>query len=166
MTARDTHDPSERVSVLSRLRRRVDKGGRKESTAGRGNPDEAHGQRSQTAAERRSKRARRKAAAPLFFGKQMLLFGALVAAVLVLDLFFYIGVALIENDASLTGGAPNHLAREAGQELEKTDDGWEMPDNVQVALDERGCWCILIGYDGKVAWHTPNAPKARCAPTI
>lgn len=160
MTARDTHDPSERVSVLSRLRRRVDKGGRRESTAGRRNPDEAHGQRSQTAAERRSKRARRKAAAPLFFGKQMLLFGALVAAVLVLDLFFYIGVALIENDASLTGGAPNHLAREAGQELEKTDDGWEMPDNVQAALDERGCWCILIGYDGEVAWHTPNAPES------
>ncbi|MFD0703918.1 sensor histidine kinase [Slackia equolifaciens] len=160
MTARDAHDPTEHASVLSRLRRRIDKDGRRESTAGRRNPNEAHGQRSQTAAERRSKRARRKAAAPLFFGKQMLLFGALVAAVLVLDLFFYIGVALIENDASLTGGAPNHLAREAGQELEKTDDGWEMPDNVQAALDERGCWCILIGYDGEVAWHTPNAPES------
>ena len=75
----------------------------------------------QSAAQGRSRRARRKAAAPLFFGKQMLLFGALVIAVIILDLFFYIGVALFENDASLTGGAPNHLAREAGQSLTAVD---------------------------------------------
>lgn len=114
----------------------------------------------QSAAQGRSRRARRKAAAPLFFGKQMLLFGALVIAVIILDLFFYIGVALFENDASLTGGAPNHLAREAGQSLTAVDGGWEMPDDVQADLGEKGCWCILIDYDGNVAWSTPNTPQS------
>lgn len=139
MTPKDEHEASQRSASRQKDEKR---------------------QHPQTAAERRSRRVRRKVAAPLFFGKQMLLFGALVAAVLILDLFFYVGVALIENDAALTGGAPNHLAREAGQSLEKTEDGWEMPDNVQAELDERGCWCILIGYDGEVAWQTPNAPQS------
>lgn len=119
-----------------------------------------HGAYVSPAAQRRSRRARRKAAAPLFFGKQMLLFGVLVFAVMVLDLCLYIGVALFENDASFVGGAPNHLAREAGQSLEAVDGGWTMPDDVQAELDEKGCWCILIGYDGEVAWHTPNAPES------
>lgn len=160
MTPGAKRDTSKRAGVLSRLKSAAGEGAHKRTSTSSSAPSKTKASRLQTAAERRSKRARRKAAAPLFFGKQMLLFGALVAAVIILDLFFYIGVALFENDASLTGGAPNHLAREAGQSLEKTDDGWEMPVEVQSALDEQGCWCILISYDGEVAWHTPNAPAS------
>lgn len=110
------------------------------------------------AESRRAQRARRKAAAPFFFGKQAALFFVLMMAVLVLDFFLFIGYTIYESNGFYPDeNSPNTLAREAGQSLEATEDGYALDDGIARRLADAGAWAILVAESGEVIWSL-NAP--------
>lgn len=122
--------------------------------------DEARASQSLTAAQRRTDRARKRAAAPFFFGKQILLFMALALFIVIFDLFIYIGVAIFEEDSYFNDATPNTTTRETAESLTKNDDGtYTLDDAIASKLDEANVWAILISNDGEVVWQH-NAPAS------
>ena len=111
-------------------------------------------------AHRRAERARRKASAPFFFGKQAIAFAAVCVALIVLDLFLYIGIAVYENTQAFGGGSPKSVTRSIGETLARGDDGsYTLPADEAAWMDREQCWAMLLSEEGEVLWSR-SAPEA------
>lgn len=102
----------------------------------------------------RADRVRREASAPFFFGRQLALFMAISVAVIVLDLFLYIGIAVYENGADYQSASPKGITRDVAEALANNGDGtYSLPEGAAAWMDEGRCWAILISEDGDVVWN-------------
>lgn len=111
-----------------------------------------------SAGKRRAARARKKASAPFFFGKQTLLFMAVCIGLVAIDLFLYIGIAIYESNLNFGNGSPKSVTGYVGGALVHNEDGsYTLPEDARQWMDEEKCWGMLISEDGQIAWSY-NAP--------
>ncbi len=111
-------------------------------------------------ARRRAERARRNASAPFFFGKQAIAFAAVCVALLVLDLFLYIGIAIYENTQAFGYGSPKGITLSLGDGLKRGEDGtYALHESEADWMDYEQCWAILISEQGEILWNR-NAPES------
>ncbi len=121
-------------------------------------------QRSDKSARRRAERARKKASAPFFFGKQAVAFAAVCVALLVLDLFLYIGIAIYENTQAFGNGSPKSITLAIGDKLVRGEDGtYALHESEAAWMDYEQCWAMLLSEEGEVLWSR-NAPESVLRP--
>ncbi|MDO4443445.1 MAG: HAMP domain-containing sensor histidine kinase [Slackia sp.] len=103
---------------------------------------------------RRADRARRKAFAPFFFGKQTVLFAVVCVGIIVLDLFLYIGIAIYDSNLNFGNGSPHSVTSYVGDNLALQDDGsYAVPEDALAWMDSEQCWALLISNTGEPAWN-------------
>lgn len=116
-------------------------------------------QRPEKSARRRAERARKKASAPFFFGKQAVAFAAVCVALIVLDLFLYIGIAIYENTQAFGDGSPKSITLTIGDKLKRGEDGiYTLHESEAAWMDREQCWAMLLSEEGEVLWNR-NAPE-------
>ena len=107
-----------------------------------------------SASRRRADRARKKASAPFFFGRQTLLFMAVCVGLIALDLFLYLGISLYESNTNFGDGSPKSVTRFVGEELVRNEDGsYTLPEDAAAWMDSEKCWGMLVSQDGSIAWN-------------
>lgn len=112
------------------------------------------------ATARRADRARKRASAPFFFGRQTLLFMIVCVALIVLDLFLYIGIAIYDSNLNFGNGSPKSVTAYVGDALAHGEDGsYTLPEDAIRWMDAEKCWSMLLSQNGEVLWSY-QAPES------
>lgn len=94
-----------------------------------------------------------------FFTKQALWFVILAMAMLLVDLFLYMVIAMHEMDRNYLYGTPATVTRTTSEQLAAKDGSYELGAEAASLLDEQHAWAQLVAPDGSVAWSR-NVPAA------
>ena len=94
-----------------------------------------------------------------FFTKQVLWFIFLVFALLIIDVFLYILIAVHEMDRNYLYGTPATVTRTASEQLALEDGVYVLGDDAAAQLDGQGAWAQLIDAGGAVVW-SHGVPQA------
>ena len=108
---------------------------------------------------RRMRGSRGAGALARFFTKQVLWFIFLVFALLIIDVFLYILVAVHEMDRNYLYGTPATVTRTVSEQLALTDGAYVLGDDAAAQLDGQGAWAQLIDAGGAVVW-SHGVPQA------
>lgn len=87
-----------------------------------------------------------------FFTKQVLWFIFLVFALLIIDVFLYILIAVHEMDRNYLYGTPATVTRTVSEQLALEDGAYVLGDDAAAQLDGQGAWAQLIDAGGAVVW--------------
>lgn len=101
---------------------------------------------------RRMRGSRGAGALARFFTKQVLWFIFLVLALLIIDVFLYILIAVHEMDRNYLYGTPATVTRIASEQLALEDGAYVLGDDAAAQLDAQGAWAQLIDAEGAVVW--------------
>ena len=72
-------------------------------------------------------------------------------ALLVLDLFLYIGIAIYENTQAFGNGSPKSITLTIGDKLVRGEDGaYALHESEAAWMDREQCWAMLLSEDGEV----------------
>lgn len=108
---------------------------------------------------RRMRGSRGAGALARFFTKQVLWFIFLVFALLIIDVFLYILIAVHEMDRNYLYGTPATVTRTASEQLALEDGVYVFGDDAAAQLDGQGAWAQLIDAGGAVVW-SHGVPQA------
>ena len=108
---------------------------------------------------RRMRGSRGAGALARFFTKQVLWFIFLVFALLIIDVFLYILIAVHEMDRNYLYGTPATVTRTASEQLALEDGVYVLGDDAAAQLDGQGAWAQLIDTGGAVVW-SHGVPQA------
>ena len=108
---------------------------------------------------RRMRGSRGAGALARFFTKQVLWFIFLVFALLIIDVFLYILIAVHEMDRNYLYGTPATVTRTASEQLALEDGVYVLGDDAAAQLDGQGAWAQLIDAGGAVVW-SHGVPQA------
>lgn len=108
---------------------------------------------------RRMRGSRGAGALARFFTKQVLWFIFLVLALLIIDVFLYILIAVHEMDRNYLYGTPATVTRIASEQLALEDGAYVLGDDAAAQLDAQGAWAQLIDAEGAVVW-SHGVPQA------
>ena len=108
---------------------------------------------------RRMRGSRGAGALARFFTKQVLWFIFLVLALLIIDMFLYILIAVHEMDRNYLYGTPATVTRIASEQLTLEDGAYVLGDDAAAQLDAQGAWAQLIDAEGAVVW-SHGVPQA------
>lgn len=108
---------------------------------------------------RRMRGSRGAGALARFFTKQVLWFIFLVFALLIIDVFLYILIAVHEMDRNYLYGTPATVTRTASEQLALEDGVYVLGDDAAAQLDGQGAWAQLIDASGAVVW-SHGVPQA------
>ena len=108
---------------------------------------------------RRMRGSRGAGALARFFTKQVLWFIFLVFALLIIDVFLYILIAVHEMDRNYLYGTPATVTRTASEQLALEDGVYVLGDDAAAQLDGQGAWAQLIDACGAVVW-SHGVPQA------
>ena len=108
---------------------------------------------------RRMRGSRGAGALARFFTKQVLWFIFLVFALLIIDVFLYILIAVHEMDRNYLYGTPATVTRTASEQLALEDGAYVLGDDAAAQLDGQGAWAQLIDAGGAVVW-SHGVPQA------
>ncbi len=108
---------------------------------------------------RRMRGSRGAGALARFFTKQVLWFIFLVFALLIIDVFLYILIAVHEMDRNYLYGTPATVTRTVSEQLTLTDGAYVLGDDAAAQLDGQGAWAQLIDAGGAVVW-SHGVPQA------
>lgn len=108
---------------------------------------------------RRMRGSRGAGALARFFTKQVLWFIFLVFALLIIDVFLYILIAVHEMDRNYLYGTPATVTRTASEQLALEDGVYALGDDAAAQLDGQGAWAQLIDAGGAVVW-SHGVPQA------
>lgn len=109
--------------------------------------------------QRRMRGSRGAGALARFFTKQVLWFIFLVFALLIIDVFLYILIAVHEMDRNYLYGTPATVTRTASEQLALEDGVYVLGDDSAAQLDGQGAWAQLIDAGGAVVW-SHGVPQA------
>lgn len=109
--------------------------------------------------QRRMRGSRGAGALARFFTKQVLWFIFLVFALLIIDVFLYILIAVHEMDRNYLYGTPATVTRTASEQLALEDGVYVLGDDAAAQLDGQGAWAQLIDTGGAVVW-SHGVPQA------
>lgn len=101
---------------------------------------------------RRMRGSRGAGALARFFTKQVLWFIFLVFALLIIDVFLYILIAVHEMDRNYLYGTPATVTRTVSEQLALEDGAYVLGDDAAAQLDGQGAWAQLIDAGGAVVW--------------
>lgn len=108
---------------------------------------------------RRMRGSRGAGALARFFTKQVLWFIFLVFALLIIDVFLYILIAVHEMDRNYLYGTPATVTRTTSEQLALEDGAYVLGDDAAAQLDGQGAWAQLIDAGGAVVW-SHGVPQA------
>ena len=108
---------------------------------------------------RRMRGSRGAGALARFFTKQVLWFIFLVFALLIIDVFLYILIAVHEMDRNYLYGTPATVTRTVSEQLALEDGAYVLGDDAAAQLDGQGAWAQLIDAGGAVVW-SHGVPQA------
>lgn len=108
---------------------------------------------------RRMRGSRGAGALARFFTKQVLWFIFLVFALLIIDVFLYILIAVHEMDRNYLYGTPATVTRTTSEQLALEDGVYVLGDDAAAQLDGQGAWAQLIDAGGAVVW-SHGVPQA------
>ncbi len=108
---------------------------------------------------RRMRGSRGAGALARFFTKQVLWFIFLVFALLIIDVFLYILIAVHEMDRNYLYGTPATVTRTASEQLALENGAYVLGDDAAAQLDGQGAWAQLIDAGGAVVW-SHGVPQA------
>lgn len=108
---------------------------------------------------RRMRGSRGAGALARFFTKQVLWFIFLVFALLIIDVFLYILIAVHEMDRNYLYGTPATVTRTTSEQLALEDGVYVLGDDATAQLDGQGAWAQLIDAGGAVVW-SHGVPQA------
>ena len=108
---------------------------------------------------RRMRGSRGAGALARFFTKQVLWFIFLVFALLIIDVFLYILIAVHEMDRNYLYGTPATVTRTVSEQLALTGGAYVLGDDAAAQLDGQGAWAQLIDAGGAVVW-SHGVPQA------
>ncbi|HIR42454.1 MAG TPA: HAMP domain-containing histidine kinase [Candidatus Aphodovivens avicola] len=108
---------------------------------------------------RRMRGSRGAGALARFFTKQVLWFIFLVFALLIIDVFLYILIAVHEMDRNCLYGTPATVTRTASEQLALEDGVYVLGEDAAAQLDGQGAWAQLIDAGGAVVW-SHGVPQA------
>lgn len=108
---------------------------------------------------RRMRGSRGAGALARFFTKQVLWFIFLVFALLIIDVFLYILIAVHEMDRNYLYGTPATVTRTASEQLALEDGAYVLGEDAAAQLDGQGAWAQLIDTGGAVVW-SHGVPQA------
>lgn len=94
-----------------------------------------------------------------FFTKQVLWFIFLVFALLIIDVFLYILIAVHEMDRNYLYGTPATVTHTASEQLALENGAYVLGDDAAAQLDGQGAWAQLIDAGGAVVW-SHGVPQA------
>ena len=108
----------------------------------------------------RADRARRKASAPFFFGRQAALFALACIGIIVLDFFLYVGIAVYDSNLNFGNGSPKSITRDIGDTLVLQEDGsYALPEATTEWMEYERCWAMLLSDEGEPVWNH-GAPES------
>lgn len=112
-----------------------------------------------SAATQRADRARKKASAPFFFGRQAALFALACIGIIVLDLCLCMGITIYDNELSFGNGSPKSITREIADTLAVQENGgYDVPEATKAWMKEEQCWAMLLSDAGNPIW-SKDAPE-------
>ena len=85
----------------------------------------------------------------------------LLSSILILIINFAIYAIMIVSQSPDADNSPYNMAIEAGKDLQASDSGYVLSEEMSVKLQENNAWAILIDNDTlQVVWHTQNLPNS------